>query len=105
MNEHIDILLTTAKFASRDNQWASLATHTLSMGYNISMVGYYGYQLGSLNAMNQVSVQGQCVVPNPATIEQIQRLKQERNKYCVLCLLDVIGLILNAVDSFQGSRR
>lgn len=46
MNEHIDILLTSAKIASRNNPWANLATHSISMAYNISMIGRYGYQLG-----------------------------------------------------------
>lgn len=89
MNEHIDILLTTAKVASRNNQWASLAAHTISMSYNISMIWHYQYQLGFASAMG----------PNYMTPEQIQHFKQECLKHTVLGLLDGVGFLLTAFDS------
>jgi hypothetical protein len=91
MNEHIDILLTTAKVASRNNQWASLATHTISMGYNVSMLWHYQYELGLASAMG----------PSFMTAEQIQRLKQERLKHTVLGLLDGMGVFLSAAGSMH----
>lgn len=91
MNEHIDILLTTAKVASRNNQWASLATHTISMSYNVSMLWHYQYELGLASAMG----------PNYLTAEQIQRLKQERLKHTVLGLLDGMGMFLSAAGSMH----
>lgn len=39
MNEHIDILLTSAKLASRNNPWADIAMHAISSGYNVAMMG------------------------------------------------------------------
>ena len=94
MNEHIDILLTTAKVASRNNQWASLATHTISMSYNVSMIWHDQYQLGLASAMG----------PSYMIPEQIQRFKQECWKHTVLGLLDGVGLIVLAVGSMKDRR-
>lgn len=94
MNEHIDIVLTTAKVASRNNQWSSLATHTISMSYNVSMIWHYHYQLGLASAM----------VPYYMTPEQIQNFKQERLNHTVLGILDGVGLFLSAVEAMQEKR-
>ena len=94
MNEHIDIILTTAKMASRNNQWASLATHTISMSYNVSMIWHYQYQLGLASAMG----------PNYLTAEQIQSLRRECLKHTVLGVLDGVGLLLSTVGSMQDRR-
>lgn len=51
MNEHIDLLFTTAKIATRNNPWAHLTAQTLSMGYNASMLWHYNYPLAMAQAM------------------------------------------------------
>ena len=50
MNEHIDLLLTSAKLATRETPWASIATHAISSGYNAVMIGKYRYELGLVKA-------------------------------------------------------
>ena len=105
MNEHIDILLTTSKLASQNNPWAHLATHSISMGYNLSMVGYYSYQLEMLYAMSWDTSYGANLALSYAAAEQVQRLKWERIKHIVLGSLDGLGLILYAIHSFQEDRR
>ena len=105
MNESIDIILTSAKIASQNNSWAHLATHSISMGYNLSMVGYYSYQLEMLYAMNRDTSYGASLALNYAAAEQVQRLKQARIKHIVLGTLDGLGLILYAIHSFQANRR
>ena len=94
MNENIDILLTTAKVASRNNPWAHLATHTLSMGYNVSMIWYYQYQLGLATAMG----------PGYVTQEQIHSIRQECVKHTVLGLIDGLGLLVSAIYSMSEKR-
>lgn len=105
MNESIDIILTTAKVASRNNSCAHLATHSISMEYNLSMVGYYSYQLEMLYAMNRVTSYGANLALSYAAAEQVQRLKQERIKHIVLGTLDGLGMILYAIHSIQENRR
>ena len=94
MNENIDILLTTAKVASQNNPWAHLATHTLSMGYNVSMIWHYQYQLGLATAMG----------PGYMSQEQIHRIRQECVKHTVLGLVDGLGLLVTAIDSMREGR-
>ena len=87
MNEHVDILLTSAKLASRENPWASIATHAISSGYNAAMIGKNRYELGLVKA-GAVSY----------SADQIQSLQRDLAKHCVLGLLDVIGLFMCAVS-------
>lgn len=94
MNENVDILLTTAKVASRNNPWAHLATHTLSMGYNVSMIWHYQYQLGLVNAMG----------PGYLTQEQIYSIRQECIKHTVLGLIDGLGLLVSAINFMSENR-
>lgn len=72
MNEHIDILLTTSKLVSQNNSWAHLATHSISMGYIFSMVGYYSYQLEMIYAMNRDTSYGSNWALSYAAAEQVQ---------------------------------
>ena len=88
MNEHFDILLTSAKIASRNNPWANLATHSISMVYNISMIGRYGYQLGIVRADNGYVSQEYC-----------RSIQRERIKHTILAGIDVVGLLLLAIDN------
>jgi len=94
MNEHIDVLLTTAKVASRNNPWVHLATPTISMGYNVSMLWHYNYQLAMAQAMG----------PGYMPANQIQAMKQDRIKYTVLLALECAGLIVAGVCSLQERR-
>ena len=94
MNEHIDILLTTAKMATRNNPWAHLTTQAVSMGYNASMLWYYSNQLGMANAIN----------PGYLTAEMVQAYKQERIKHTILLSLTCCGLFLAAASSFRDRR-
>ena len=94
LNENIDILLATAKMASRNNHWTHLAAHTISMSYNVSMIWHYQYQRGLANEMG----------PGYLTQEQIRRFRQERLKHTVFGLLDGVGLILSAIGAMQEKR-
>ena len=88
MNERIDILLTSAKIASRNNPWANLATHSISMAYNISMIGRYGYQLVEARADN-----------GHVSQEYYHSIQRERIKHTVLAGIDIFGLLLSAINS------
>ena len=95
MNEHIDIILTSAKLATRNNLVAHLTTHAVSMSYNASMLWYYNYQL----AMAQVMGSGYM------SAEQIRAMKQDRIKHTVLLSLESLGLIASGICAFlQGCR-
>ena len=85
MNEHIDVLLTSAKLATRENPWASIATHAISSGYNVAMIGKYSYELGLVKA-GAVSY----------SADQVQLLQRNLAKHCALGTLDVIGLFICA---------
>ena len=87
MNEHIDIILTSAKQATRNSPVAHLSTHAVSMGYNVSMLWYYNYQLA--------------MAPEYMTAEQIQAMKQERIKHTVLLSLECLGLIAAGICALQ----
>lgn len=92
MNERIDILLTSAKVASRNNPWASLATHAISMAYNIyniSMIGQYGYQLQAAKATNYGYDAQECA----------RSIQRERIKHSVLLGLDIASLYLQALSN------
>lgn len=95
MNEHIDILLTASKLASRNNPWANLATHTVSMAYNVSMLWHYSYQLGMANAVGSGYL----------AAEQIQTIKRERLKHTVLLALESVGLIVSSIVALQENKR
>ena len=88
MNEHIDILLTSAKNANQNNPWANLATHSISMAYNISMIGRYGYLLGVVRANNGYVSQ-----------DYYRFVQRERIKHTVLAGMDLFGLLLLAIDN------
>lgn len=94
MNESIDVLLTTAKMATRNNPAAHLATQAVSMGYNASMLWHFNYQLALAQAMD----------PGYLPAEQIQAMKQERIKHTVLLSLEGIGLIVAGICALQGRR-
>ena len=94
MNEHIDLLLTSAKIASRNDPKAHLATQAVSLGYNASMLWRYNYLLAM----------AQTVGPGYLSIEQIQAMKQDRIKHTVLLSIDCLGLIAAGICSLQGSR-
>ena len=94
MNEHIDILLTTAKCATRNDPWAHLVTQSFSMGYNVSMLWGYQYLLAQATAMGSGRV----------TPEQINTIRQECVKHTILGLLDGLGLIFSAIGSLQEGK-
>ena len=94
MYENLDILLTTAKVASRNNPWAHLATHTISMSYNLSMLWHYQYQLNLANAQGFGCL----------SQDQIQSMKQECVKHTILGILDGLGLLISAIDSISERR-
>ena len=94
MNEHIDILLTTAKLATRNNQAAHLATHAISMSYNASILWHYNYQLAMAQAMG----------PGYMSAEQIQALRQDSIKHTALLLLESVGLLAAGICALQGRR-
>ena len=94
MNEHIDLLFTTAKIATRNNPWVHLTTQTISMGYNASMIWHYNYQLAMAQAMG----------PGYLPEEQIQVMKQDRIKHTVLLSLEGLGLIVAGICSLRQSR-
>lgn len=94
MNEHIDILFTTAKYATRKDPWAHLTTQAFSMGHNVMMLWHYNYQLALAQTMG----------PGYMTAEQIQCMKQDRIKHTVLLSLECIGLIAAGICSLRGQR-
>ena len=94
MNKHIDIILTTSKLATRNNPWAHLTTQTVSMGYNVSMLWYYNYQLGMAQVMG----------PGYLPAEQIQAMKQDRIKHTALLLMESVGLLAAGICALQGQR-
>ena len=94
MNEHIDILLTTSKLATRNYPWAHLATQTVSMGYNASMLWHYNYQLAMAQAMG----------PGYLPEGQIQAMKQDCIKHTVLLGIECLCLIAVGICSLQESR-
>lgn len=85
MNEHVDIFLTSAKLATRENPWASIAIHAISSGYNVAMIGKYRYEMGLVKVGSVLY-----------SAEQIQSLQQDLAKHCVLGVLDVFGLFIEA---------
>lgn len=93
MNKHIDVLLTSAKLATRENPWASIAMHAISSGYNAAMIGQYRYELG-LVKVGTVSY----------SFDQIQLLQRNLAKHCILGLVDVFGLVLNAISERRKKR-
>ena len=88
MNEQIDILFTSAKLASKNNPWANMAIHSISMAYNISMIGQYGYQLGVARTVN-----------GNVSQEYFRSIQRERIKHTVLAGIDILGLFLGAIDN------
>ena len=94
MNEHIDILFTTAKYATRKDPWAHLVTQSFSMGYNTSMLRRYNYQLAMAQTMG----------PGSISADQIQTMKQERIKHTILLGIECLGLIVAGICSLQGRR-
>ena len=94
MNEHIDLIFTTAKIATRNNPRAHLATQAISMGYNASMLWHYNYQLAMAQAMG----------PGYMSEEQIQAMKQDRKKHTVLLSLEGIGLIVAGICALREIR-
>lgn len=86
MNEHVDILLTSAKLVSRNNLWANIATHAISSGYNAAMIGRYRYELGLVKAG-----------VSSYSADQIQSLQRDLVKHCVLEAVDVLKLFLKAL--------
>lgn len=95
MNEHIDIILTASKLATRNNPWSHLATHAVSMGYNVSMLWYYNNQ--------QLLAQSQG--PGYMHAEQIQAMKQDCRKHKTLLLLESVGVLISAICSLQDCKR
>ena len=95
MNEHIDILLTSAKIASRNNPWANLATHSISMAYNASMLWHYNYQLAMAQTMG----------PGYMSAQQIQAMRQDRIKHTALLLIESVGLFAAGICALQGGGR
>lgn len=87
MNEHVDILLTSAKLVSRNNLWANIATHAVSSGYNAAMIGRYRYELGLVKAG-----------ASSYSADQIQSLQRDLVKHCVLEALDILGLFMCAIS-------
>lgn len=94
MNENIDMLLTNAKIASRNNPWAHITTQAISMSYNASMLWYCNYQLAMAQVMG----------PGYLTAEKIQAMKQDQIKHTVLLSLECLGLITAGICSLQGRR-
>ena len=94
MNEHIDILFTTVKCATRNNPWAHLTTKAFSMGSNTSMLWHYNYHLAMAQTMGQGYI----------SPEQIQTMKQERIKHTILLGIESLGLIVAGICSLQGRR-
>ena len=83
MNEHIDLIFTGAKMATRNNDAASLATHSMSAFYNISQLARYRY------------CYYQCL--NEGTQDAFAISKQyshEMWKHTVLAGLDILSLFL-----------
>ena len=95
MNEHIDILLTSAKIASRNNPWTHFTTQAISMGYNATMLWRYNYQLAMAQAMG----------PGYMPAEQIQAMKQDRIKHTALLLIESVGLLAAGICALQGRRQ
>lgn len=91
MKEHTDILLTSAKAVSGNNPWASITTHAISMTYNISMIGQYGYQLQIARATNY----------GYASQEYLQSIRREKIKHTVLLGLDIAPLLLNFLSKLD----
>ncbi|MBO4634646.1 MAG: hypothetical protein J5669_04680 [Bacteroidales bacterium] len=94
MNEHIDIILTTAKLATRNNQVAHLTTQAISMSYNATMLWHYNYQLALAQAIG----------PGYMSAEQIQAMKLDRIKHTVLLTLECVGVIAAGVCALQSRR-
>ena len=74
MNEHIDILLTSSKLATRNNPVAHLTAQIVSMGYNATMLWHYNYQLAMAQTMG----------PGYMSADQIKEMRQDRIKHTVL---------------------
>lgn len=83
MNEDKDILFASAKLASLNNPWASIATHAVSSAYNAAMIGKYRYELGLVKA-GVASY----------SVEQVQSFRRDLIKHCVLEAIDVLGLFM-----------
>ena len=94
MNEQLDILLTTAKMATKNNPWAHLSMQTFSLGYNTSMLWHYNYQLAMAQVMG----------PGYLTAEHIQAMKQDRIKHTVLLGIEGLGLIVAGICSLTGQQ-
>ena len=94
MNEPIDIMLTTAKLATRNNQVAHLTTQAISMGYNASMLWHYNYQLAMAKVMG----------PGYISAEQIEAMKQDRIKHTALLSLECVGMLVAGISLLQRRR-
>ena len=94
MNEHIDVILTTSKLATRNNPVAHLTTQAFSVGYNASMLWNYNYQLATAQAMGSGYL----------SAEQIQAMNRDRIKHTVLLSLECVGLIVAGICALQGRR-
>ena len=95
MNEHIDILFTTAKCATRNDPWAHWATHSISTIYNVALIGHYRYQLGMMSNTGNAYV-------NPSVLRQY---KADLLKHTVLGGLDILGLFVSAIGSIVDGGR
>ena len=87
MNEDKDILFASAKLASLNNPWASIAAHAVSFAYNAVMIGKYRYELSLVKA-GVASY----------SVEQVQSFRRDLIKHCVLEAMDVLGLFMYAVS-------
>ena len=94
MNEHIDILFTTAKYATRNDPWAHFTTQAFSMGYNMSALWHYNYQLAMAQTMG----------PGSISAEQIQTMKQERIKHTILLGIESLCLIAAGICALRGCK-
>ena len=95
MNEHIDLLFTTAKISTRNNPVAHLATQAFSMGYNASMLWYYNYQLAMAQAIGSEYM----------SAEHIHIYKHERIKHTFLLGVECAVVIAAGVLALYKSRR
>lgn len=94
MNEHIDIALTGAKLAARDNEVASLTVHTISLTYNLAQLMYSRYMyLNCQSALATGAIQ--------ADYQQIEQYKYSSIKHTLLLALDATSLILDGITCLK----
>lgn len=96
MEDFIDFSFAGAKLATRHNVTASLIVHGLSMGYNISQIGYYSYQVAAYQAAMSNGYM-------PVSVDELNRYKRELVKHSFQCFLDVAGFVLLGLAA--GKRR